>query len=1059
MPNEFVARNGLISQNNVIVTGSIIATGGITISGSVASASYASNAELLDGLNSTVFTLTSSFTAQTASFTAFTSSINSFSASILTYTSSLNTKTSSFATTGSNTFIGTEIISGSLTISGSGTPFTLNTDVLEITGSLIVTGSTTITGSLLQSGNYTTTGTITAQTINVQQVTSSIVYSCGSNNFGTAIGNTQVFTGSMFITGSTLTVNGGAICTTGNTCIGGTTVIAGNTGIGTSSPDVFSRGYSGRILGVSSAGQSAIELNSATGNGAYIDMGINGTRYFGIYSDSISSDISTIGNYPLTLSINSTPRLGISSTGIACFACQVCAPVAIFSGCVGIGTSSPAGSLEVVGSGAVISRFNSTAANGGVISFQRSGTAILDIGTGLGLLGVGTNNDSAIYSTATMYLGANGTQFVTLRSGNVGIGTTNPGVILDVKFDSSSTDITGSGASSLRLLNTCAANTNNFHTGIWFRLDNGINNKNGYIKLVNDATNAVGDFAFILTQSGTESERLRIKGNGCVSIGTTCTLGRLTINSSAGTSGITLLNDTAATSGTETQFITWEGLTNGGNLHSCPLGRIGVVNVNGGTSIGDMVFFTKQYNAGICERMRVTSGGNVGVGTTDIDAKFKIFSNSEANLMLSTTSKSSVNLVAQTQAIGLADLDIEANNIKLYTGTIERMRITSGGVVLIGTTSNSSGSPTFYIQNKSGLVANIAGFNFSSTTTAENGNNNILSSGAYYNGSAVVATQTTATLYQQYNGEHLFYTNAGLTGGNSFSGTERMRITSGGNVGIGTTSPSSTYGTLTVAGTGISIADDGNAKLQIGRYNASVCNAYIKMGANACSLRFTNAADTVDVVVMEKGGNIGIGTSSPRAILSIEQDYTAVAEFGSQGQLSISGKTNPEKRLSMGFNTSADVGFIQAMVNGVSYNNLLLNARGGRVGIQNTSPQGILEVGVVDANSTYGGHFFSTFTIPVNTWYTIFYAPNNTWAAITEFTWTSAADFNRSGAAYMRWAYEAGGATLGVVYTLFNNSQNSTATFRNSGGEIQVNITGGAANYYVQVRIQGSKAA
>jgi hypothetical protein len=69
------------------------------------------------------------------------------------------------------------------------------------------------------------------------------------------------------------------------------------------------------------------------------------------------------------------------------------------------------------------------------------------------------------------------------------------------------------------------------------------------------------------------------------------------------------------------------------------------------------------------------------------------------------------------------------------------------------------------------------------------------------------------------------------------------------------------------------------------------------------------------------------------------------------------------------------------------------------------------------------------------------------------------ADFNRSGAAYMRWAYEAGGATLGVVYTLFNNSQNSTATFRNNGGQIQVNITGGAANYYVQVRIQGSQAA
>jgi hypothetical protein len=59
----------------------------------------------------------------------------------------------------------------------------------------------------------------------------------------------------------------------------------------------------------------------------------------------------------------------------------------------------------------------------------------------------------------------------------------------------------------------------------------------------------------------------------------------------------------------------------------------------------------------------------------------------------------------------------------------------------------------------------------------------------------------------------------------------------------------------------------------------------------------------------------------------------------------------------------------------------------------------------------------------------------------------------------MRWAYEPGAANLGVVYTLFNNSQNATASFRRSGNEIQVYITGGAADYYVQVRIQGSKAS
>jgi hypothetical protein len=131
----------------------------------------------------------------------------------------------------------------------------------------------------------------------------------------------------------------------------------------------------------------------------------------------------------------------------------------------------------------------------------------------------------------------------------------------------------------------------------------------------------------------------------------------------------------------------------------------------------------------------------------------------------------------------------------------------------------------------------------------------------------------------------------------------------------------------------------------------------------------------------------------------------------------------------------------------------------GSVGIGTASPAGLLEVGIVNNNSTYGGHFFSTFQIPVDTWSTMFYVPsNNQWNAITEFTWTSAGDYNRSGAAYMRWAYEGGAATLGVVYTLFNNSQNATATFRKSGNEIQIYITGGTASYYVQARIQGSKA-
>ena len=77
------------------ITGSLSVSGSINISGSInvvggggtitGTASYATNADLLDGLDSTVFTLTSSFAA---------------------FTASQNILNGTYATTGSNTFAG-----------------------------------------------------------------------------------------------------------------------------------------------------------------------------------------------------------------------------------------------------------------------------------------------------------------------------------------------------------------------------------------------------------------------------------------------------------------------------------------------------------------------------------------------------------------------------------------------------------------------------------------------------------------------------------------------------------------------------------------------------------------------------------------------------------------------------------------------------------------------------------------------------------------------------------------------------------------------------------------
>lgn len=153
---NFVSGSTLLMQ--ISSSGAITTTG--VISGSNAlSSSYASNSERLDNLDSTSF--------------VFTSSYNSDSSSVSTRTTNLETASGSFSTR-----------------------------VTKIEGNYATTGSNIFLGAQTVCANITSTGTIIAQTLNVQQVTSSIVYSSGSNVFGCQLTDTQQMTGSLRVTGS-----------------------------------------------------------------------------------------------------------------------------------------------------------------------------------------------------------------------------------------------------------------------------------------------------------------------------------------------------------------------------------------------------------------------------------------------------------------------------------------------------------------------------------------------------------------------------------------------------------------------------------------------------------------------------------------------------------------------------------------------------------------------------------------------------------------------------------------------------------------------------------------
>jgi hypothetical protein len=88
----------------------------------------------------------------------------------------------------------------------------------KVVGPLVVSGSETISGSLV------VTGDITAQRLLVQTITSSIIYSSGSNQLGDATVDIQTLIGSVLVSGS--------LALTGSASVSGSiNVVGGNISI------------------------------------------------------------------------------------------------------------------------------------------------------------------------------------------------------------------------------------------------------------------------------------------------------------------------------------------------------------------------------------------------------------------------------------------------------------------------------------------------------------------------------------------------------------------------------------------------------------------------------------------------------------------------------------------------------------------------------------------------------------------------------------------------------------------------------------------------------------
>jgi hypothetical protein len=326
--------------------------------------------------------------------------------------------------------------------------------------------------------------------------------------------------------------------------------------------------------------------------------------------------------------------------------------------------------------------------------------------------------------------------------------------------------------------------------------------------------------------------------------------------------------------------------------------------------------------------LTANASGNVGVGTINPDARLHISdATSLTRLIVDNTANAALGagIYMRTYSSGtlVSNATIRtdnAGNFAIFTGTTsegERMRITSGGNVGIGVTPSAWGSTTALQIGARTSLANITG-------------DTHLTNNAFYNGTNWIYLESaTAANYYQSAGVHVWRTVGSGTAGGTISWTEVMRITTGGNVGIGT-SPSftldvngntraeryrginsltlNTYTTVNPASNVFLYSqpndrdawiflDSADTSSNWGIYHRQIDSTVSNLPGNSLGFIGGGANTLQSYISLDNGnayfrGNVGIGTPSPlltasdRGNLTINGSATSILTFGIAGAYS-----------------------------------------------------------------------------------------------------------------------------------------------------------------------------
>ena len=487
-------------------------------------------------------------------------------------TSSLDVNGNAFIgtdmTVASNVTVGSNVIAQTYTGNASGltsVPANQISGVIPVENGGTGVTTTTGTGNLVKSDNPTFTGTVTAGTFSGSGA------SLTNIPMGQATGTLAVANGGTGVT--TSTGSGNTVLSASPTLTGTVTAETGDFSSNISASNI----YAGHDTDMTSyLGRAAVGFSGVSDEATFAHVDVNSTNNYALKQTATGeTEVNSATTKSVIFSINDSEQGRINTTGL------------------GIGTNNPEYKLDVRG----------TANVGALTCLTVSGDGYL------------LSNISG-YSWPT-HLNGNDIYYTT---GNVGIGTATPGNTLEV-----------AGTASVPILKSAA----DAATSTYNYLLNGPRpgtTSGGVVHFINGSTRTTDGGANTYTirndsgnlRLGNASYDTLIEGN--VGIGTTNPQGKLHLSS--GTSGDCVMILQADTDnnneGDNPRIEFWQD----GSLQESAIvqGDNTLDIMNSVSSDSGIVFHTGTTNGytNAVERMRITGGGNVGIGVTNPNSKLEV---------------------------------------------------------------------------------------------------------------------------------------------------------------------------------------------------------------------------------------------------------------------------------------------------------------------------------------------------------------------------------------------------------------------------------------------------